>query len=131
MNTCVTCVVAGSGEPVVRMMSARLPTSVVWGLLPGSSAEKQGLKDGDVVVEIQGKPASELYGTTSWDKLLEGDQFGIRIPARRHDRNARYHRQCMGAGAVESACFQSANDLARKPPLSKKRRGRYPSPQAK
>lgn len=52
---------------------------VVWGLMPGSSAEKEGLKDGDIVVEIQGKPASELYGTTSWDKLLEGDQFGIQF----------------------------------------------------
>ena len=52
---------------------------VVWGMMPGSSAEKAGLKDGDIVVEIQGKPASELYGTTSWDKLLEGEEFGIQF----------------------------------------------------
>ena len=34
---------------------------------------------GWAVVEIQGKPASELYGTTSWDKLLEGEEFGIQF----------------------------------------------------
>lgn len=51
---------------------------VVWGLMPGSSAEKEGLKDGDIVLEIQGKPASELFGTTSWDTLLEGEKLDIR-----------------------------------------------------
>ena len=68
--------------PAFRVAGFRLQNEkedfVVWGVLPGSSAEKAGLKNGDVVVEIQGKPVSELYGSTSWDRLLEGENLAVR-----------------------------------------------------
>lgn len=42
----------------------------VWHVLVGSPAERAGLKVGDTVVALMGKPADEIYGWPQWEKLL-------------------------------------------------------------
>ncbi|MCP4246660.1 MAG: PDZ domain-containing protein [bacterium] len=74
-----------SKEPIVPppyrvagfLLQQEDPGFEVWGLMSGSPAEKAGLKNGDVVVEIDGRPVEEVFGWPAWDALLEGESIRL------------------------------------------------------
>jgi S1-C subfamily serine protease len=67
--------------PPCRVVGFRLQREeegfVVWGVMPGSPAQRAGIKNGDVVVTINDKPVAEVYGLPAWDQLLKGDTIDI------------------------------------------------------
>jgi C-terminal processing protease CtpA/Prc len=68
--------------PPYRLVGFRLQREeegfVVWGVMTGSPAERAGIKNGDVVTIINGKPVAEVYGLPAWDQLLQDDTLEIR-----------------------------------------------------
>jgi hypothetical protein len=68
--------------PSYRLVGFRLQREeegfAVWGVMPGSPAEHAGIKNGDVVVTINDKPVTEVYGLPAWDQLLKNDTLEIR-----------------------------------------------------
>ena len=44
---------------------------VVWFVNPGSDAAALGLKANDIVLEINGSPAKDVFGTLAWDQLIQ------------------------------------------------------------
>ena len=67
--------------PPYRLVGFRLQREeegfVVWGVMPGSPAQRAGIKNGDIVVTINDKPVAEVYGLPAWDRLLRGDALDI------------------------------------------------------
>ncbi|MEE8170534.1 MAG: PDZ domain-containing protein, partial [Phycisphaerae bacterium] len=59
---------------------------MVWNILPNSPAEKAGIRVGDKVVEIAGKPVEAVYSRPAWNKLLEQDSIEIRYVSSKSDK---------------------------------------------
>jgi len=60
------------------------PTSVV-AIAPGGEAEKAGLQVGDIVTEIQGKPAGE-ESDQQLSRMQPGDTISVKVRSRGRDR---------------------------------------------
>ena len=55
----------------------------VWDVYAASHAKSLGIESGDVIHEINGKPAVDLYGTTEWYDLLQSaDKVKVRYSPR-------------------------------------------------
>jgi hypothetical protein len=68
--------------PPYRLVGFRLQREeegfVVWGVMPGSPAQRAGIKNGDIVVTVNDKPIAEVYGLPAWDQFLQKDTIDIR-----------------------------------------------------
>jgi S1-C subfamily serine protease len=63
---------------VVRFFQLPEPTGVlIISVVPGSPAERGGVREGDVVVEVNGQPVPSI---DAMHKLLTGEQIGQRLP---------------------------------------------------
>ena len=79
-----------STEPIApmpyRILGAGLRKSEgghrIWYVHAGSPADKAGLKTGDIVVGLAGRPAEQVYGLPVWYDLLERESIQVRyIPS--------------------------------------------------
>src|SRR6267378_1573826 len=73
------CVVWAVGHPVSEADS----TTVIGYVMPDSPAEKAGLKPGDKILSVDGKPVRRFMGmndSVSWDVVRsEGDKIGVKF----------------------------------------------------